>query len=354
VQQNIGEEREKARELTPDEKRLCSELGIDTDSFLGERFDQFEVVRRDPYFLLVPRPLNPGEPVVGQLEALELQRNNRFGNHMTALANAYLIAKALHIPVVSIPSHPLLRKEFLIDDVRFYQKGEKLADIESLVRLRGRYFYRHTLGHLLAKSNPPIVVFPLFTKALHVVPKLRVNELCEWVSMRFAELVKRFKRDLTIHIRSGDIFSSDRPHPNYWQPPLSFYLTIINRVKPGQVTLVFEDRGNPVIHKIEEHLTQTGIKYRVMDGPIEEVIREILTARNLIVARGSFSKPIVAVGVNLRALYIYPSTQGYDALSKLAISKFVTHVVHDDDRAYEVKVNPWRNSAAQREAMLTH
>ena len=341
------------RELTNDEERLCTELAIDKDFFLGERIDLSDVLREDPYFLVLPHPLDPMQPVASQLEALEVDGNLRFGNHMAALANAYLIATAFEIPSILIPFHPLVRDEFSIHGVHFSQKSENPTDNKSLARLRGTFFHRHTLGHLFIEKEPALVTFPLFAGALRGVPRFRRGELLQWFSIRFAEEVRRFKRDLTIHIRSGDVFSSNHPHPGYWQPPLSFYLQVISEVRPRQVTLVFEDRGNPVIDKIEQHLIHTGISHRLKGGSVDEAFREILTARTLVVAKGSFSKPMVAIGRNLRSLYSYARPQGYEKLATLNGAKFTLHVAADIERAYEARVSPWRNSEEQREAMVS-
>lgn len=341
------------RKLSPDEERFCQELDINKAYFLGERVDGPSRETRDPYSLVASRPLSLGKPVAGQLEALELRRNLRFGNHIYALANAYLVAEALEVGEIIIPSHPLLRDEFTIQGVRFSQRDGDSDDKKSLVKLSGNYFFRYTLGHLLDEKVPTSVAFPLFADALRGFPRFCRDELFEWFMKGFAEKAKRFRRDLTIHIRSGDIFSGDGAHPSYWQPPLSFYLSVISRVEPRQVTLVFEDRGNPVIDRIEQYLIKSGIRYRVKDGPIEEAIREILTARNLVVARGTFSRPMVAMGRNLRNLYCYADDQGYGVLSRLDTAKFTLHVIDDPERAYEARVSPWQNSEEQRETMLT-
>jgi hypothetical protein len=72
------------------------------------------------------------------------------------------------------------------------------------------------------------------------------------------------------------------------------------------------------------------------------------------VARGTFSKPIVAVARNLRKLYIYGAAHGLDALSKNDRAKFSVHIVDDPQGAYESKVKPWKNTKDQRFAMLQH
>jgi hypothetical protein len=59
----------------------------------------------------------------------------------------------------------------------------------------------------------------------------------------------------------------------------------INRVRLRQVTLIFEDSGNPAVQEIEQSLMRTRMKIYLKDGPIQEAIREIATARNLAVAK---------------------------------------------------------------------
>jgi hypothetical protein len=51
--------------------------------------------------------------------------------------------------------------------------------------------------------------------------------------------------DLVVHFRAGDVFAGQNVHPFYGQPPLSYYLSAVEREQPSRVWLVFEDRGNP-------------------------------------------------------------------------------------------------------------
>jgi hypothetical protein len=55
--------------------------------------------------------------------------------------------------------------------------------------------------------------------------------------------------DVVIHIRSGDIFCTDI-HPLFWQPPLSFYVNLINTHKFDNIHLVSENKLNPCVGKL--------------------------------------------------------------------------------------------------------
>ena len=57
--------------------------------------------------------------------------------------------------------------------------------------------------------------------------------------------------DLYIHIRSGDIFKPSL-NSDYLQPPLCFYQNIINNFKFRKITIISQNKNNPIIDKILE------------------------------------------------------------------------------------------------------
>lgn len=57
--------------------------------------------------------------------------------------------------------------------------------------------------------------------------------------------------DLVIHLRSGDIFSL-RPHYAYIQPPLSFYIEIIENSKWNKIYVITEKDDSPIYKKLRE------------------------------------------------------------------------------------------------------
>jgi hypothetical protein len=353
VTSEVGRPRREKRTLTDYEVRFCEELGIDKASFSGGPIFG-DPLKKDSYELLAPRPLNSRATVVSQLEAIEIERNLRFGNHVISLTNALKAAVGLNISKVMIPPNPMLRRTFSIQGVRFWQTGARTVAENNFTRLRGRYFYQSTLRHLFQDKSPVELSLRFISKGLVGVPRLNIQELGQWMKIRVAGVRKNLKQDLTIHIRSGDVFSSSQPHSGYWQPPFDFYTSVIKSVMPRRVTLVFEDRGNPVIDKIEEYLAASRIEGVIRDGSIEEAFSEILTSRTLIVARGTFAKSIVASSKNLRNLYTFGGSQNYELVAGTERPKFTVHVLPDLERAYESKVSPWENTEEQRSAMLTH
>jgi hypothetical protein len=256
------------RQLTSDEERLCDELGVSRLAFLGHGSDYSEFRQADSYCLLSPRPLDSDQPVVVQIEALELTGNLRFGNLMVAMANAYLLASALGVDKVIFPQHSLLRGEFDVSGIKYSQKCESSLNENRITRLQGTYFYSTTLGHLAEDRRSSHLPLHLFSSGFSGVPKFSLCEIGEWIDMKFKELRKAASRDITIHIRSGDIFGSDKPHPKYWQPPLCFYLSVITQVKPRKVTLVIEDRGNPVIQQLVRYLESAEFRFELREGSL--------------------------------------------------------------------------------------
>ena len=59
------------------------------------------------------------------------------------------------------------------------------------------------------------------------------------------------ENDIVIHIRSGDIFSSN-PHPNYVPPPLSYYTKEIDKYKYEKIHIICEDTINPVVNELRK------------------------------------------------------------------------------------------------------
>ena len=344
------------RELTPNEERFIKELGLDRDAFLGVRFTRGEhgISRSDPYFLVERTSLALDQPVAPQIHGLELSRNFRFGNHMVALSQILFIAQKLNIPQVFLPEHPLFRTDFVVEGVRFTQSLP--ADHQST--LRGRFFLRHTFEPLLDGVFRPAEFFHRFRGAIlplsgdGALDALRVNSKLCWRS-----IVKRFSNELTVHIRSGDIFEKENPHPGYWQPPLDYYTEAIDQENPRTVTLVFENTANPVIPPLLEWLNLRDIQYRLADGPIEEAIRELFTARKVVAGRGSFLAPVMALSGSLRKLTAFSDNRYFDLPQMKDMhagrkEKIRLTVVPAGD--YRPLVSPWRNSLDQRDLMLRY
>lgn len=107
-------------------------------------------------------------------------------------------------------------------------------------------------------------------------------------------------RDLVIHIRSGDIFDNY----NYWyqQPPLSYYVQIINIYEHNidNIYIVAEDKKNPCIDKLLK--LYPSIIYN--KNSLEEDIKIILSATTIVGGFGSFIPSLSLFSTKLKTLYI--------------------------------------------------
>lgn len=147
-------------------------------------------------------------------------------------------------------------------------------------------------------------------------------------------LVKNVKKlpenDLVIHIRSGDIFSSN-PHPNYVPPPLEYYTKQIAKKNYDKIIIVCEDQINPVVNKLLELYKHAVYK----KNSLTEDIEIILGASNIIYSVGTFVSALKLLSDNIN--YIY----GNDFNNK------------EFDDYYKI-MKPWKNTEKQREYILTY
>jgi hypothetical protein len=178
-------------------------------------------------------------------------------------------------------------------------------------------------------------------------------ELCQnWLRplLQFPHVVSPPADDeLVIHLRSGDIFGS-QPHPNYRQPPLSFYQSVIQFLKPrgiDRVCLVYEDRGNPCIAALETWLELVRLPFRSQSGTVEEDIAFLLQAKHLVFGTGTFGFGICLLAGSIETIHAFDQWGLYENLPNINTLR----LAQDIDSGYIPK-NGWTNSPEQRNLML--
>ncbi len=94
--------------------------------------------------------------------------------------------------------------------------------------------------------------------------------------------------DLTIHVRAGDVWQSncllERVHPDYHTLPFSFYDTIIRSRRWGRVTVVTEDRYDPMVQKLVARFDA-----EVRSGNALEDFNILRASSNLVLSVSSYS-----------------------------------------------------------------
>jgi hypothetical protein len=139
------------------------------------------------------------------------------------------------------------------------------------------------------------------------------------------------ENDIVIHIRSGDIFTSN-PHPSYVPPPLSYYIKEINKYKYEKIHIICEDTKNPVVIELLK-LYKNAVYEK---NTLEKDIRIILGATNIIFSIGTFIPSLMLLSDNIKYLY-----GNCDANN-------------EELKEYYKIMKPWKNTITQRNYILTY
>lgn len=156
---------------------------------------------------------------------------------------------------------------------------------------------------------------------------------------------------LVIHVRSGDIFST-LPHSDYGQPPLSFYITILQSRFWQGVRIVAEDDVNPVVGRIQEWCEAAELPCEVVGENFVDAVREIAQADHLVTSRGTFVPAILLLFSKKKTIYGFSREPVSFCEDPLLTVRRIVDV--DGEYVNKVLAGNWRNDAKQRELMVSY
>lgn len=153
---------------------------------------------------------------------------------------------------------------------------------------------------------------------------------------------------LVIHLRSGDVFRPD-PHPQYGQPPLSFYTKILDHRDWENVTLVRQDATHPLESALASEIARRGIELQLRSGSFDEDLNFLLSASTLVSSLGTFVPAVVGLSKNIKSLY------EFEAPHRVARSVSTWRVTDEpgDYRSQLLSQN-WEGSKEQIDLMLNY
>lgn len=233
----------------------------------------------------------------------------RLGNNITQLSNIIDIAIAYkhNIKINNI------KLQFF--DLSIIEEYFSKYDNKEIIRDNKRYFF-----------NKYILPFPerIFKENSEERNKL----------LQKAFLIKNIKKldenDIVIHIRSGDIFSSN-PFHRYTPPPLCYYIKELNKRKYETIHIVCEDNINPVVNELLK-LYKNAVH---QINSLEDDIRIILGATNVVCSVGSFIPALMLLSTNVK----YRCGKWND---------------NEEFKEYYKIMRPWKNTQVQRDYILTY
>ena len=183
------------------------------------------------------------------------------------------------------------------------------------------------------------------------------------------------RNNLVIHIRSSDVFNIEkeslyhqkllkstphpirrlwrkyryRPkvHPSYGHPPLCYYDSIINSKSWDSIKLVAEDRLNPVIPVLLKRYPT------IIHEPqsLNDDIREILGAENLIIGTGTFAFTLALSSPSLKVLYTPKNIHEFFNLHSQRCGDL--EIKAYDFLKYSV-MKKWKNTNRQKNLMIEY
>lgn len=260
----------------------------------------------------------------------------RMGNSLLQISNAILLARALELQFVQLPKMPLLdiHEPVTVDGLTLLPSN--YDRIDQKVTLTGTFFRETKLERIGCTMETRRQVVQKY-----IVPYLTVQASPQDT-----------KDCLTIHLRSGDVFEPN-PHPGYTQPPLSFYTKVIEdareKLSITQVQLVFEDRKNPCVERLETFVKSAGLALKIQSGSFQEDVSVLLSARNLVFGYGTFGLGICLMSKERQSVYVFGAS-GFP-YSKFTSLRQVT--VFDDHSGIYPRVGDWEASEAQLDLMLS-
>jgi len=249
----------------------------------------------------------------------------RLGNNITQIVNSILICMIKDLNYIKFKNHKYFNKNSIIinnknDDInhekdisQFFSKNELLNKYN--IDLLNKLNYKNEYKKIIKKKLKEIFI-------IESNNKLDDN-------------------DLTIHIRSGDIFSSN-PHNGHVQPPLQFYIKIINSKKWNNIYLISEDLKNPCTKQLLN--MYENIIYK--KNNLKTDIQIILNSTNIVFGFGSFIPALLLLNQFCKNIY-YPKY----------CERYLLYYLNDevDEHIYSIqnyiKVGEWNNTFAQRERM---
>lgn len=296
----------------------------------------------------------------GRIIGLKMSFAGRFGNFVQQFTNMFLFAERTGLKYIQLGTHELfcLKAPIRTGDLVLLPAGEPLPRGGAFIS--GVFYYPMSLNPVLGsrwEASGPEMHWNRQSSVEEQEDECRVvREILRPNVLASLVVCPKDQRELTIHIRSGDVFGEPKDVlPLYRQPPLAFYELVIERlVSAGsidRVSLVFEDRGNPCVDALEALLHAKDLPYRMQSGTLAEDLSALIDAPHVVFGFGTFGYSVCRLSKRIETIHYFEPEHG----GVYADIPGIGHVFAVRDRAGKyIKPGEWHNTPAQRELMLSY
>ena len=296
-------------------------------------YNKYNIIKK----VLLSRISKYNKKKINNISILFIRGKGRFGNYYISINNAIIYCQFLGCKKIIIE----YSNEILINKIIFYKKynlkiepNQTINYMEKNLVILSQRFLMHNNFKFIRNANK----FNIFKRQL-------LNNLPKIVT---------HPDDLYIYIRGGDIFNKNKKTiKKYPQPPLCFYMKILDKFKFREIIIISEDKLNPVIPKLLHKYSN--IKYTRNNLKID--ISYLSNSYNIVAGKSSFLTTAIKFNDKLKFLWeydFYLLSERYLHLH-YSVYKFPFHYTiykMNSSKIYRRLMYPWHNSVNQRNIML--
>jgi hypothetical protein len=279
----------------------------------------------------------------GELKGFRLIRCGRFGNNITQLLHAISLAILLDVQYIELFDFSGIELKTPVTIGKINIISPRCPRPMDGYFLTGHFFYSNDFGKKIAESRN-INDSQINSTLKECFSPLLMDNKCSGDT--------KHSDELTIHIRAGDIFRNvPPPHPGYIQPPLSFYVTIIEKMiassRIKRVRIVYEDRGNPCVDALEAFLVRESIAYRMQSGTLLDDLAALINSRHLVFGVGTFGLAVALLSDHIDTVHVFEQ-HSYNSRSS------VDQIVVVSPREKYIPRGEWQATREQLDLMLSY
>ena len=180
--------------------------------------------------MLLNKFINNRRKIIKKINIIYLKQLANFGNTMQMLNNFIYYCEILECKNIYLNDNWFIKRKITLGNINIDIKKKTEINCTEI----------NTLCFSLWKQ---FCLYPMVIK-----PEIRINLLKNEIHQNLPK-IKINPDTLYIFIRSGDIFQHCK-NPYFPQPPLCFYIKILDTFKFNNIRLISKTNNNPVINKL--------------------------------------------------------------------------------------------------------
>jgi len=264
----------------------------------------------------------------------------RLGNNISQVMNAIHIGLYYNINI-------LLLSHYFFNNTTVVINETKILDIDKekhILDINTCFYNNEIIDSYFVDNSIYLNNYQINKECFKMNNEKVIKIIRELFIFKYNDLKPLNNNDLTIHIRSGDIISSNI-NCSYIIPPLSYYIKIIESGNYDNIYLLCEDTLNPCTNELLKLYPK--IQFKIND--IVDDIKIVLSSTNIVMSYGSFIPALSNMSDYIQKIYMpsYTTNEHYDQIHNDKIE-----IIKIDLDDYKKKIGNWVNSKKNYDFLL--